>query len=121
MDQRWFGLWVQSRVWVYAKTMPQWPHEYTSVNRKKDAPEVVEMFEVAVVYVREAGMRLRFKATGSRFTYLPFGAHMYWSMGWPPSQTVVLNRCEYVEGLPDHIPVKRRKPKGSPTQTGHGT
>ncbi len=104
-----FAEFIADRVWTFAKTMPQWPHEYTVRRRNEEDPE----FCFAVLLIRQTGMKLRFKPTNSRFVYLPQGPHMYWTMGWPLDRTIILNRCLYDPALPDHLPVKTRAPKAS--------
>jgi hypothetical protein len=106
--QRRFARWVDSRRWVVARTMPQWPHEYTSVDRKRDPPEVIRRFEWAVLYIRRHGERRRFLPTGSRFDYLDHGDHSYWSMGWPVAQTILINRAMVDDDHPLHVVVRRR-------------
>jgi hypothetical protein len=34
-----FQAWVESRVWVFAKTMPEHRHFYTTINRKRTTPK----------------------------------------------------------------------------------
>lgn len=105
-----FRAWVESCTWTYAKTMPQWPHEYTSINRKRDDPDTVLRFEYAVAFIRENGVKRRFTPTNSRFVYFDFDGLSYWTMGWPVYMTIVINRGHYDPAL--HVPVKPRKPKG---------
>ena len=116
-----FADWIESRLWVVARTMPEWPHEYTSRSIKKDPPEITEAFNWAVLYIREKGVRRRFLPSGSRFTYLDFGPYSYFSMGWPVHQTILVNRFRIDPDWPNHRLVKRRIPKASKAPMGTET
>jgi len=106
-----FGIWVMSRQWVYAKTMPEHPHEYTAINRKRDDDIAILRFEMAVEFIRAQGVKRVFIPTKTRAVYLDFKEHRYWSMGWPVHMTTVVNRAKLsdCEGL--HRLVKPRKPR----------
>jgi hypothetical protein len=56
---------------------------------------------------------MRFAPTGSRFVYYQMDGELFFSIGWPVHQTVVLNRAKYDPEL--HLPVRARKPKGTQT------
>ena len=115
-----FDAWVESRVWVFAKTMPEHPHFYTSINRKRDGPEVVALFEQAVVFVRTNGTKRRFIPTGSRFLYYDHSDGLsYWTLGWPVDRTIVMNRAPYDPVL--HAPVKPRRPRSQDVSNGTTT
>ena len=105
-----FQAWVESRVWVFAKTMPEHRHFYTATNRKRDDAETIARFEDAVIFVRLNGIRRRFVPSGSRFLYFDHTDGLsYWTIGWPPHQTVVMNRAPFDPVL--HVAVKPRAPK----------
>jgi hypothetical protein len=73
--------------WVFAKTMPQHPHEYTL---RKHARSELE-FEAVVAYIRECGVPERFgRAT---YIYLPVDDWKYWTMGAPLPATILINRA----------------------------
>jgi hypothetical protein len=57
---------IGTRHWRYAKTMPQWPHEYT-VRRFDDPREDQGLFEEAVAFNGEPRM---FEPTGKSSVYL---------------------------------------------------
>jgi len=51
-----FRKFIEARHWRYAKTMPQWSHEYT-VRRFQDAEEEQALFEEAVAFIRAQDLR----------------------------------------------------------------
>ncbi len=73
--------------------MPDAPHEYT-VRDLRDSRRSTclshESFEWFVRRVRADGERRRFGR--QTYTYLVVGAHEYWTMGWPPRLTTIINR-----------------------------
>ena len=80
--------------WQFAKTMPQWPHEYTVRDWKPGLErEVVEFVEL----IRRAGTVKPWPrdAVTPRYhhTYLEIDGWEYWSMGEPPTETTVINRA----------------------------
>ena len=77
---------VDSESWTYAKTMPEWPHEYL-VRHRVDA----ELFEALVHHIREHGREGRFY--GRVLTYFHEDGLQYWTMGAPVAETVIINRC----------------------------
>jgi hypothetical protein len=77
---------IASAPWTLAKTMPLWPHEYI-VRRRVD-----EMFFVRLVcHIRENGYRGKFYHKS--ITYYDADGMVYWTMGVPLEQTVIINRC----------------------------
>ena len=78
--------------WVFAKTMPDNPHEYTvRKNWKSD-----DDFVFVVQYIRQHGYPGKFG--GKTYTYLDAGGHFYWTMGAPINKadgsplTIIINR-----------------------------
>ncbi len=71
--------------WVFAKTMPENPHEYT-LRRAWDSEE----FDRAVLAIRAHGYRAKFK--GRSYTQLDVNDHYYWTMGAPLPATILINR-----------------------------
>ncbi|MGM5056097.1 hypothetical protein ACD589_15620 [Rhizobium sp. 814_E9_N1_1] len=49
-----FKKFIGTRHWHYAKTMPQWPHDY-SVRQFNDPPEDQDLFEEAIKFIRTQG------------------------------------------------------------------
>ena len=77
---------VGSSAWTFAKTMPDWPHEYLVRDRVDEGlfVRLVEhiraygyeghFYQKAIIYYEEAGM-------------------VYWTMGAPLAETTIINRC----------------------------
>jgi hypothetical protein len=77
---------IQSVTWTYAKTMPDWPHEYI-VRYKVDK----ELFLEMVKHIREFGYRGPFYE--KTLTYFEESGKVYWTMGEPLEKTTIINRC----------------------------
>jgi hypothetical protein len=69
-----FRRFVSKRNWRYARTMPQWPHEYT-VRRFDDPQDEQVLFEAAVRFIRSQGEQRFFVPTGRSSTYSPVLEH----------------------------------------------
>ena len=78
--------------WQFAKTMPQWPHEYT-VRRFEDPQEQQALFERAVEFIRANGECRKFEPTGRMSVYLDIDERQYWTMGAPVEKTIIINRA----------------------------
>jgi len=77
---------VDSSAWTYAKTMPEWPHEYIVRERVDEA-----LFVALVEHIRAHGYEGRFFRR--RLTYYAFDGLVYWTMGAPVEETTIINRC----------------------------
>lgn len=77
---------VDRELWTFAKTMPEWPHEYLVRCRLDDA-----LFEATVVHIRANGSEGRFYQRP--ITYFEEGNWVYWTMGAPIEETTIINRC----------------------------
>ena len=77
---------VDGAAWTFAKTMPEWPHEYI-VRTRVDG----ELFEQLVRHVREHGQEGRFYQ--KVLTYYEEAGMTYWTMGAPIEETTIVNRC----------------------------
>lgn len=77
---------INEEKWTYAKTMPEWPHEYL-VRERVDQ----ELFEKLVIYIRTNGYQGRFY--NKAITYFEEEGMLYWTMGAPTTQTTIINRC----------------------------
>ncbi len=85
-------LFIERSKWVFAKTMPHAPHEYTLKDPDSRAPAMSEeAFVWFVEHIREHGYTEKFG--GRSYTYLDLGEWRYWTMGWPPEQTTLINRA----------------------------
>jgi len=87
-----FKKFIVTRHWRYAKTMPQWPHEYT-VRRYDDPQEDQTVFEEAVAFIRAHGERRTFEPTGESSVYFDIDERQYWTMGAPVAETIIINRA----------------------------
>ena len=77
---------VNEQRWVFAKTMPQWPHEYI-VRKRVDE----NLFEQVVKHIRTHGYTAKFYQKD--ITYYDEAGMVYWTMGAPLEETTVINRC----------------------------
>lgn len=88
--------------WQFAKTMPQWPHEYTVRAWRPDLER--EFFDV-VVLIRSDGIVKpwpRDVATPRYYhAYLELDGWEYWTMDEPVPETTVINRAllDQAEGI----------------------
>jgi len=80
--------------WQFAKTMPQWPHEYTV---RTWHPELGDTFQAFVRLIRETGEVKPWprESPNPRYhlTYLTIGEWEYWTMGEPVEETTLINRA----------------------------
>lgn len=72
--------------WTYAKTMPKWPHEYIVRERVDE-----ELFQQLVLHIRSNGFEGRFYS--QTYTYFEEDGLLYWTMGAPLDETIIINRC----------------------------
>ena len=77
---------VDSEEWTFARTMPEWPHEYLVRDRVD-----TQRFEALVRHIREQGFEGRFYH--SVLTYFAEDGLLYWTMGAPIEETTIINRC----------------------------
>jgi len=81
---------VDEETWTYAKTMPKWPHEYLVRDRVDE-----RLFEQLVRHIRAHGYEGRFYR--KRITYYDEDGLVYWTMGAPVDETIIVNRCKKEE------------------------
>jgi hypothetical protein len=72
--------------WTFAKTMPDWPHEYIVRGRVDEV-----LFVRVVEHIRANGYVGRFYSRA--ITYFDFEGFTYWTMGAPVEETTIVNRC----------------------------
>ena len=86
--------------WQFAKTMPQWPHEYTVRTWR---PELNNDFERFARFIREHGVVKPWPRDSPRpryhNTYYELDGWSYWTMGEPLADTEVINREDLSLGL----------------------
>lgn len=77
---------VDAAPWTFARTMPEWPHEYI-VRRDVDD----DLFMALVRHIRSNGVSQKFYRTKRK--YLQDRGLLYWTMGEPLKETTIINRC----------------------------
>jgi len=92
LDENQAKQFIEQANWTFAKTMPQWPHEYTVKNQN-----VVSEFEEFVRYIQHAGVYC--KKTFWTRTYLDVGEWYYWTMSSLVKRTRIINRARRDEAL----------------------
>lgn len=78
---------IDSSQWTFAKTMPQWPHEYVVRDRVDENP-----FVQLVRHIRQHGYEGKFYQR--TFIYFDDRGKTYWTMGAPIEETTIINRCK---------------------------
>ena len=85
--------------WQFAKTMPQWPHEYTVSDWR---PELRETFLDFVRLIRTEGVVKAWPADSPtpryHHTYLEIDGWDYWTMDDRVDDTELINRARIDEG-----------------------
>jgi len=88
---------LAAQEWIFAKTMPTNPHEYTLRKLwRKD-----EDFVRAVTCIRESGYVAMFR--GRPYLQLDLGEHFYWTMGAPIEKTILINRKRLAPPAPHGV------------------
>jgi hypothetical protein len=79
---------IERHPWTFAKTMPENPHEYIVRDNVQDDAG----FDAMIRHIRQHGQP---KVWRKRvFLYWEHGGRVYWTMGWPLTQTIIINRAE---------------------------
>ena len=80
--------------WQFAKTMPQWPHEYTV---RKWRSDLEDEFLAFVLLIRHEGVVKPWPpdvpTPRYHHAYLELDGWEYWSMGAPVPETTLINRA----------------------------
>ncbi len=79
-------LWLESQRWIFAKSRATNPHEYCL--RREAGDEAT--FERIVQFIREYGSP--YPWWGKQYQQYVAGDHVYWTMGSPIPETVLINR-----------------------------
>lgn len=79
---------IKACTWTFAKTMPEWPHEYIVRDKVGDK----ELFEAMVRHIRQYGFEGRFY--NKILIYFAEDGLLYWTMGRPIEETIIINRCK---------------------------
>ena len=77
---------VDEATWTFAKTMPEWPHEYIVRERVDE-----QLFVDLVGHIRAHGRSGRFYERV--IVYYEEAGLVYWTMGAPLAETTIVNRC----------------------------
>lgn len=85
---------LASQTWIFAKTMPENPHEYAL--REKWVGDD-ESFINAVLFIREHGYRNKFKWRW--YTQIDLDGFTYWTMGSPLDATRLINRKKIIKAV----------------------
>jgi len=77
---------VDSSAWTFAKTMPDWPHEYLVRDRVDEG-----LFVRLVEHIRAHGYEGHFYQ--KTIIYYEESGLVCWTMGAPLPETTIINRC----------------------------
>jgi hypothetical protein len=78
---------IDTEKWTYAKTMPEWPHEYI-VKERVDETLFIEL----VSHIRKYGHEGYFYS--KTMVYFDQDGYTYWTMGAPLEETITINRTQ---------------------------
>lgn len=98
-DYVWLRAMLPAHPWIFASTMADNPHWYTL----RDSWTKDE-FSRAVEIIRRYGTRVRYDF--AYYTQLPVDGFFYWTMGWPVSETILINRKPFPE--PEIVPAVKQ-------------
>jgi hypothetical protein len=93
---------INDEQWRFTSRMPDWPHEYL-VRERVDR----KLFERAVKHIRSNGYEGVFFHT--QILYYEEGDLVYWTIGAPVEETVIINRCRKGETFEASIKTVRRE------------
>ena len=77
---------VDCERWTFAKTMPEWPHEYIVRERVDEG-----LFVRLVNHIHAHGYEGHFYQ--KTIVYYEEAGTVYWTMGAPLDETIIVNRC----------------------------
>ncbi|MCK9364442.1 MAG: hypothetical protein M0P74_12695 [Syntrophales bacterium] len=87
---------IESSQWTFAKTMPEWPHEYLVRDRVDRV-----LFEALSRHIRQHGIEQSFYQRV--LTYFAEDGLLYWTMGEPIEETTIINRCKEEESYENRL------------------
>ncbi len=85
-DTERIAAYINSVKWVFAKTMPENPHEYIVRGKQLSDDDFVSF----VNYIRANGYVKPFQ--GRNYTGIDIEGYYYWTMGSPMDMTKIINR-----------------------------
>lgn len=87
---------VDAEEWTFAKTMPQWPHEYLVRDRVDE-----KLFESLIRHIHEHGEEGCFYHR--TLIYFAEDGFLYWTMGGPVHEETIINRCREEESYENRL------------------
>lgn len=81
---------IQSKKWVFARSMPQCPHEYVCKSDLR-VQEDIDLFVNVVKFIQKYGYDKMWYKNKTR--YINVGMFKYWTMGWHWTETIIINRA----------------------------
>lgn len=78
---------LECHEWTFAKTMPANPHWYIVKEKSIDSAIFVKVVDL----IQREGVIEKF--SGVRYRYLILGEFKYWTLGFSPGKTTIINRC----------------------------
>jgi len=91
-DWQFIGSLIEKSRWIFAKTMPKFPHYYMLRKESRD-----HEFVRFVKLIRQYGYRYKFGKVW--YVQLNVGGWYYWTMGAPIEATILVNRKERRLGI----------------------
>ena len=88
--QKFIKKYEEKHEWIFAKSMPQCPHEYVCKKNLTNSADIDEFHNV-VKFIQKYGYDNKWFSTTHR--YLNVGTFKYWTMGWHWPQTIIINRA----------------------------
>ncbi len=79
---------IATEKWTFAKTVPDWPHEYIVKERVDE-----HLFVETVLHIRKYGYEGRFYS--KKIIYFDQDGYTYWTMGAPIEETIIINRTPF--------------------------
>lgn len=88
MNHNEFEAFIAKQKWIFAKTYAdKAPHEYCL---RKNC-ESDHVFDAAVNFIRDNGVHMNYFKCDHIYYFI--GGKMYWTMGAPVDETILINRC----------------------------
>ena len=78
---------IETEKWTFAKTMPEWAHEYIVRERVDE-----RLFLKLVEHIRQFGYEGKFYS--KTMVYFDHNGFTYWTMGAPIEETIIINRTQ---------------------------